>query len=74
MKSINVINYYQTIMYEHLGIEGSRNLLVTGIYNCVGPLCSKCPSALCFTEDTLTALIDLVFITFCADRFGRKKV
>ncbi|KAB2579450.1 Sugar transporter STL1 [Lasiodiplodia hormozganensis] len=55
MTGINVINYYQTIMYEHLGIEGSRNLLVTGIYNCVGPLCN------------------LVFITFCADRFGRKK-
>lgn len=27
-------------MYENLGIEGSRNLLVTGIYNCVGPLCN----------------------------------
>jgi len=25
-------------MYEHLGITGDRNLLVTGIYNCVGPL------------------------------------
>ncbi|EKG13215.1 General substrate transporter [Macrophomina phaseolina MS6] len=41
MTGINVINYYQTIMYENLGIEGSRNLLVTGIYNCVGPLCSE---------------------------------
>ncbi|OJD40527.1 mfs sugar transporter [Diplodia corticola] len=40
MTGINVINYYQTIMYENLGIEGSRNLLVTGIYNCVGPLCN----------------------------------
>ncbi|KAK7629470.1 general substrate transporter [Phyllosticta citricarpa] len=35
---INVINYYQTIMYESLGITGDRNLLVTGIYNCVGPI------------------------------------
>ncbi|KAF1812065.1 MFS sugar transporter-like protein [Eremomyces bilateralis CBS 781.70] len=35
--SINVIGYYQTIMYEFLGITGQRNLLVTGIYNCVGP-------------------------------------
>ncbi|KAL1652254.1 hypothetical protein SLS58_000381 [Diplodia intermedia] len=40
MTGINVINYYQTLMYENLGIEGSRNLLVTGIYNCVGPLCN----------------------------------
>ncbi|KAK3367676.1 general substrate transporter [Podospora didyma] len=35
---INVIGYYQTIMYESLGIVGSRALLVAGIYNCVGPL------------------------------------
>ncbi|KAK8165274.1 putative MFS sugar transporter [Phyllosticta citrichinensis] len=35
---INVINYYQTIMYEGLGITGDTNLLVTGIYNCVGPI------------------------------------
>ncbi|KAF2433618.1 putative MFS sugar transporter [Tothia fuscella] len=35
---INVIGYYQTIMYENLGITGKRNLLVTGIYNCIGPL------------------------------------
>jgi hypothetical protein len=38
---INVIGYYQTIMYEALGFTGSRNLLVAGIYNCVGPLASK---------------------------------
>jgi MFS family permease len=25
-------------MYENLGITGGRNLLVTGIYNCVGPI------------------------------------
>ena len=36
--SINVIGYYQTIMYHNLGIEGDRALLVTGIYNIVGPL------------------------------------
>lgn len=41
MCRINVINYYQTILYEGLGITGSRNLLVTGIYNCMGPICSK---------------------------------
>jgi hypothetical protein len=33
-----VIAYYQTILYETLGIVGDRNLLVTGIYNIVGPL------------------------------------
>ncbi|KAJ2894758.1 hypothetical protein MKZ38_007243 [Zalerion maritima] len=38
LTGINVINYYQTIMYEDLGITGKRNLLVAGIYNCVGPL------------------------------------
>lgn len=36
--SINVIGYYQTIMYHNLGIEGDRALLVTGIYNVVGPI------------------------------------
>jgi sugar porter (SP) family MFS transporter len=34
----DVIGYYQTIMYTALGITGNRNLLVAGIYNCVGPL------------------------------------
>ena len=38
MTGINVINYYQTIMYETLGITGKTNILVTGIYNCLGPL------------------------------------
>lgn len=38
MTGINVIGYYQTIMYKALGITGSRNTLVAGIYNCVGPL------------------------------------
>ncbi|KAF9894179.1 hypothetical protein FE257_009152 [Aspergillus nanangensis] len=38
MTGINVINYYQNIMYEALGITGSRATLVTGIYNVVGPL------------------------------------
>lgn len=38
---INVIGYYQTIMYEALGITGKTNLLVAGIYNCVGPIASK---------------------------------
>ncbi|KAJ5728434.1 hypothetical protein N7493_004764 [Penicillium malachiteum] len=38
MTGINVISYYQTIMFKDLGITGSRNTLVVGIYNCVGPI------------------------------------
>jgi MFS family permease len=35
---INVIGYYSTILYKNLGIVGDRNLLVTSIYNVVGPI------------------------------------
>ncbi|KAL2837551.1 general substrate transporter, partial [Aspergillus pseudoustus] len=38
MTGINVIGYYQNIMYESLGITGNTATLVTGIYNVVGPL------------------------------------
>lgn len=38
LTGINVINYYQTIMYKALGIEGETNRLVTAIYNFVGPI------------------------------------
>lgn len=38
LTGINVIGYYQTIMYDALGITGGRNVLVAGIYNCVGPI------------------------------------
>ncbi|KAF1835915.1 MFS sugar transporter-like protein [Decorospora gaudefroyi] len=38
MTGINVIGYYGTIMYKNLGITGDRNLLVTSIYNVVGPI------------------------------------
>ncbi|PWY90202.1 general substrate transporter [Aspergillus heteromorphus CBS 117.55] len=38
MTGVNVIGYYQTIMYNALGITGNRNTLVAGIYNCVGPI------------------------------------
>lgn len=38
--SINVIGYYSTILYRNLGIVGDRNLLVTSIYNVVGPICN----------------------------------
>jgi hypothetical protein len=33
-----VIGYYSTILYNNLGITGDRNLLVTSIYNVVGPI------------------------------------
>ncbi|KAK5004952.1 hypothetical protein LTR60_006402, partial [Cryomyces antarcticus] len=38
LTGINVIGYYQTIMYDALGIKGHRNVLVAGLYNCVGPI------------------------------------
>lgn len=38
MTGINVIGYYQTIMYRGLGFTGSQNTLVAGLYNCVGPI------------------------------------
>jgi len=38
LTGINVIGYYQTTMYNALGIEGHRAVLVAGIYNCIGPL------------------------------------
>ncbi|KAI9704502.1 MAG: hypothetical protein M1820_005576 [Bogoriella megaspora] len=34
----DVINYYQTIMYEALGFTGQRGVLVAGLYNIVGPV------------------------------------
>ncbi|KAI5786603.1 general substrate transporter [Pyronema domesticum] len=38
LTGINVINYYQTSMYAALGFEDKTGLLVTGIYNVVGPV------------------------------------
>ncbi|KAJ5918416.1 hypothetical protein N7466_010408 [Penicillium verhagenii] len=38
MTGVNVITYYQTIMYKALGITGGRDTLIAGVYNCVGPL------------------------------------
>lgn len=69
---INVIGYYQTIMYENLGITGNRNLLVTGIYNCIGPLASKYSlnEAKCTKANQS---LYLIFILFILDRVGRKK-
>ncbi|WPH02755.1 MFS glucose transporter mfs1 [Acrodontium crateriforme] len=38
LTGINVIGYYQTIMYQALGFTGNKNVLVAGLYNCVGPI------------------------------------
>ncbi|TAQ90309.1 hypothetical protein B7494_g1362 [Chlorociboria aeruginascens] len=38
MSGINVIGYYQVLMYEALGFTGGKSILVAGIYNCVGPI------------------------------------
>ncbi|KAF5382196.1 hypothetical protein D9615_004252 [Tricholomella constricta] len=35
---INVINYFGPQMYESLGIEGSKALLIQGIYGAIGPI------------------------------------
>jgi MFS family permease len=59
-------------MYEALGFKGSKALLISGIYNCVGPLASKL-----FSLDTKTYRsnmnLDLIFIVFLLDRVGRRK-
>jgi hypothetical protein len=36
----DVIGYYQVIMYEALGFTGGKAILISGIYNCVGPIAS----------------------------------
>ncbi|PNS13804.1 High-affinity glucose transporter [Sphaceloma murrayae] len=38
LTGINVIGYYQTVLYESLGFTGGRAVLVAGIYNVVGPI------------------------------------
>lgn len=40
--SPDVIGYYQVIMYKALGFTGGKAILISGIYNCVGPVSSKC--------------------------------
>lgn len=74
---INVIGYYQTVMYESLGFTGNTKLLVAGVYNCCGPIASEFPAALLALSGSLTRLLtgipDLIFIVFIADRFGRRK-
>jgi MFS family permease len=37
----DVINYYQTIMYDALGFTGKKGILVAGFYNLVGPITSE---------------------------------
>lgn len=59
-------------MYKALGIVGNRNLLVAGIYNCLGPLASK--FLFIYRDDLrLTGFVDLIFIVFMIDRVGRRK-
>lgn len=41
LTTIDVIGYYQTIMYQALGIINNRKPLVAGIYNCIGPLANQ---------------------------------
>ncbi|KAL9071813.1 MAG: hypothetical protein Q9157_005324 [Trypethelium eluteriae] len=38
LTSTDVINYYQTIMYDALGFTGHKAVLVAGLYNIVGPI------------------------------------
>ncbi|KAF4630124.1 hypothetical protein G7Y89_g8015 [Cudoniella acicularis] len=35
---MNVIGYYQVVMYEALGFTGGKSIMIAGIYNCIGPL------------------------------------
>ena len=73
LTGINVIGYYQTIMYKALGITGNTNLLVTGIYNVVGPITSKSSMLKDCTPLADRFPIDLIFIVFILDRIGRRK-
>jgi hypothetical protein len=59
-------------MYKALGTVGNRNLLVAGIYNCVGLFFSK-SKVLNMNQGALTCDIDLMFIVFFIDRVGRRK-
>ncbi|KAI5294141.1 hypothetical protein KEM52_004627 [Ascosphaera acerosa] len=34
----NVINYYQTVMYRNMGIEGDNIILIACFYNMIGPI------------------------------------
>lgn len=38
LTGINVIGYYQTTMYDAMGITGNTKLLVAALYNLVGPI------------------------------------
>lgn len=39
---LDVIGYYQVVMYKALGFTGGKAILISGIYNFVGPISSKC--------------------------------
>lgn len=40
LTSLDVIGYYQVPMYNALGFKDGQDILLSGIYNCVGPLAS----------------------------------
>ncbi|GAB7348904.1 hypothetical protein MBLNU459_g7596t1 [Dothideomycetes sp. NU459] len=74
LTGINVIGYYQTIMYKSLGFTGHTNTLVAGLYNCVGPIASMQSSSPIQTQAaTNPKPPDFFFITFLLDRVGRRK-
>lgn len=58
---INVIGYYQTVMYEALGFTGKTKLLVAGIYNCCGPIASTKSIKALALSDCLLIIHRLVF-------------
>ena len=53
----DVIGYYQVIMYKALGFTGGKAILISGIYNCVGPVSSKCLEI----KPLTTSLVDNYF-------------
>lgn len=67
LTGINVINYYQSQMYSALGITGNTSLLVTGIYNVVGPL-TNCIFIFFFSDRVgrrKPLLFGTIMITLC---------
>lgn len=60
-------------MYDALGITGNTNLLVAGIYNCMGPLASKSLINDLHLHRSTNNMLDLIFIVFMIDRIGRRK-
>ena len=60
-------------MYEALGFTGGKAILVSGIYNCVGPIASKYWYRASNLNSPLMNDQDFIFIVFILDRVGRRK-